>query len=299
MKKTEGQKNLKIALLQISPCGSTEENLRKGLHYCRKAKEAGADLALFPEMWSNGYRIYGRPFAEWKKDAVPCDGEFVDAFGNAAKALHLAIAVTYLERYGDRPRNTMTLFDRFGTRKLTYAKVHTCDFDAERHLTAGESFDTTVLDTSAGKVEVGAMICFDREFPESARILMLKGAEIILVPNACPLEINRLSQLRGRAFENMTAIATCNYPSGVPDCNGNSCVFDGVAYLPESPQPRDMCVLQADGTEGIYVAELELTRLRRYRENEVHGNAFRRPRLYGALTDETTKPPFVRTDRRR
>ncbi len=52
------------------------------------------------------------------------------------------------------------------------------------------------------------MICFDREFPESARILMLKGAELILVPNACPMEINRLSQLRGRAFENMIAVAT-------------------------------------------------------------------------------------------
>ena len=50
------------------------------------------------------------------------------------------------------------------------------------------------------------MICFDREFPESARILMLKGAEIILVPNACPMEINRISQLRARAFENMLGL---------------------------------------------------------------------------------------------
>ena len=61
------------------------------------------------------------------------------------------------------------------------------------------------------------MICFDRAQPESARILMLKGAELILVPNACPMEINSLAQLRGRACENMLAIATCNYPAGVPD----------------------------------------------------------------------------------
>ena len=45
-----------------------------------------------------------------------------------------------------------------------------------------------------GEVKVGAMICYDREFPESARIMMLKGAELILVPNACPMEINRLSR---------------------------------------------------------------------------------------------------------
>jgi predicted amidohydrolase len=42
------------------------------------------------------------------------------------------------------------------------------------------------------------MICFDREFPESARILMLKGAELILTPNSCPLEENRIGQFRTR-----------------------------------------------------------------------------------------------------
>ena len=109
----------------------------------------------------------------------------------------------------------------------------------------------TALDTACGTVQVGAMICFDREFPESARILMLKGAELILVPNACPMEINRLSQLRGRAYENMLAIATCNYPETVPDCNGGSSVFDGVAYLPEEEHSRDTCILQAGGQEGI------------------------------------------------
>ena len=70
----------------------------------------------------------------------------------------------------------------------------------EANLTPGEDFYVTTLDTEAGEVQVGAMICYDREFPESARILMLKGAELILVPNACPMEINRLSQLRGRAY---------------------------------------------------------------------------------------------------
>ena len=96
-----------------------------------------------------------------------------------------------------------------------------------------------MLDTAVGPVRVGAMICFDREFPESARILMLNGAELILVPNACPMEINRLAQLRARAYENMTAIATCNYPDSMPGCNGNSTVFDSVAYLPDGPGETD------------------------------------------------------------
>ena len=53
-----------------------------------------------------------------------------------------------------------------------------------------------------------------------------------------------------------------NYPEAVPDCNGGSSVFDGVAYLPELDGSRDMCILQADEKEGIYVAELDLDKLR-------------------------------------
>ena len=285
---------LKIALLQIAPCKTLEENLEKGIVCCRKAKERGADIALFPEMWSNGYNIYGRHFDEWKAEAISADSDFINTFGETAKELDMAVGITLLEKYENAPRNSLVLFDRFGKKKFVYAKVHTCDFDVERNLTPGDDFYVTTLDTAIGDVKVGAMICYDREFPESARILMLKGAELILVPNACPMEINRLSQLRGRAYENMIAIATCNYPETVPDCNGGSSVFDGVAYLPELPESRDTCILQADGKEGIYIAELNLEQLRNYRKREVHGNAYRHPKKYGLLTDTKISEPFVR-----
>lgn len=289
---------LRIALLQIAPCGSLEENLEKGIQYCRQAKEMGADIALFPEMWSNGYHIYNRPVQDWIDEAIPADGRFVKSFGALAKELHMAIGITLLEKYENAPRNTLILFDRFGEEKFVYAKVHTCDFDVERNLTPGEDFYVATLDTACGEVKIGGMICYDREFPESARILMLKNAELILVPNACPMEINRLSQLRARAYENMLAIATCNYPASVPDCNGGSSVFDGMAYLPEQTDARDTCILQAGGEEGIYIAKLDLKKLREYREAEVHGNAYRHPKKYGLLVQTDIKEPFVRADYR-
>lgn len=291
---------LKIALLQIAPCGSLEANLEKGKRACREAAQKGADIALFPEMWSCGYDIYDRPPEVWKRDAISADSAFVRDFGELARELQMAIGITFLEKFGAaNPRNSLALFDCFGERRLAYSKVHTCDFGAERELSAGEDFYTAALHTAVGEVKVGAMICYDREFPESARILMLKGAELILVPNACPMEINRLSQLRGRAYENMTAIATCNYPETVPDCNGNSSVFDGVAYLPELSGSRDTCLLQAGGAEGVYIAELDPEMLREYRKTEVHGNAYRRPEKYGLLIDEAIAPPFCRDDRRK
>lgn len=288
---------LKVALLQIMPGGSLQENLEKGLAACRKAKEMGADIALFPEMWSDGYLI-PEDAEELNSLAVSADDTFVTSFGSLAEELNMAIAVTLLERWQPLPRNTVVLFDRHGSRVLTYAKVHTCDFGDECRLTPGDEFFVTDLDTAQGPVKVGAMICYDREFPESARILMLKGAELILVPNACPMEINRLSQLRGRAYENMVGIATCNYPAEQPDCNGHSSAFDGVAYLPELPESRDTCILEAGGEEGIYLAEFDMDMIREYRKNEVHGNAYRHPKKYHALIEEEIREPFIRSDYR-
>lgn len=289
---------LKIALLQITPCGCLDANFEKGKSACKEAAANGADIAFFPEMWSCGYDIYSRTAEVWKRDAISAESPFVNGFGELSHELKIAVGITFLEKCGNSPRNTLVLFDRHGERRLTYSKVHTCDFGVERELAPGDDFYVSTLDTAAGDVRVGAMICYDREFPESARILMLKGAELILVPNACPMEQNRLSQLRARAYENMTAVATCNYPDTVPDCNGGSSVFDGVAYLPELSESRDTCLLQANGTEGVYIAELDLDQLRGYRECEVHGNAYRRPEKYSLLVDNVIKPPFVRSDRR-
>lgn len=289
---------LKIALLQILPGNTLEANLQKGFAACRKAKKLGADIALFPEMWSSGYTIL-KNIEELKAAAIPADSEFVMEFGRLAAELDMAIGITFLEKYEPLPRNTVILFNRQGKEQLTYAKVHTCDFGEECRLMAGDDFFVTDLDTAIGPVKVGAMICYDREFPESARILMLKGAEIVLVPNACPMEMNRLSQLRSRSYENMIGIATCNYPEGQPDCNGHSSAFDGVAYLPDRPKSRDTCIMEADGEQDIYVAEFDMDMLRTYRKNEIHGNAYRHPQKYSLLTEEKVNEPFIRSDYRK
>ena len=165
--------HLKIALLQIAPAGNLEGNLDKGIKYCRKAKEMGADIALFPEMYSNGYDIYNRPATEWVKDAITLESNFVQSFGKLAKELEMAIGITLLKECPTGPENTFVLFNRHGKRVLVYSKVHTCDFSVEKHLTPGDDFFVTELDTAIGVVKIGAMICYDREFPESARILML------------------------------------------------------------------------------------------------------------------------------
>lgn len=291
-------KNLRVALLQIFPGDTLDQNLHKGFDCCRKAKEMGADIALFPEMWSIGYRLPKKK-DELISQALSANSDFISAFGALSKELDMSIGVTFLEAHEPLPRNTLCLFDRFGKQVLTYAKVHTCDFDDECRLTAGDDFYVVDLETAQGTVKIGAMICYDREFPESARILMLKGAEIILVPNACPMEINRISQLRARAYENMVGIATVNYPAGQPDCNGRSTAFDGIAYKPSAQGSRDTLILEAGEQEGIYLADFPIDEIREYRLREVHGNAYRHPRKYSLLVSDIIEEPFIRRDYRK
>lgn len=291
--------SLKVALLQLLPGSSLQENLNIGVEACRKAKTMGADIALFPEMWSTGYSV-PKTAEERTRASVSAESPFVQRFSELARELNMAVGITALEAYEPLPRNTLFLFDRFGRLILHYAKVHTCDFSArERALTPGDDFYVADLDTESGIVKVGAMICFHREQPESARILMLKGAEIILVPNACPMEINRLSQLRTRAYENMVGIATVNYPFGHPDCNGHSTAFDGIAYKSGEDGSHDSLIVEAGQREGIFLADFPLEELRDYRQREIHGNAYRQPRKYGLLLSENVEEPFIRADARR
>ncbi|MBO6158660.1 MAG: HD domain-containing protein [Firmicutes bacterium] len=298
---------IKLAFLQILPEKLSENpqqdqaffaaQLRKSELAVQKAKELKADICLFPEMWSIGYQIPKDP-KRLQSLAMKADSEWMRAFGQMAEKYEIAIAVSFLQMTPEGPKNSVILYDRYGRPKYDYSKVHTCDFSDEASLARGDSFPVVKLDTEKGSVNVGSMICFDREFPESARILMLKGAELVLVPNACPMEINRLSGLRTRANENMMAIATCNYPEGKPDCNGHSTLFDGVMYTPESTGSLDTLQMETGGAEGIYAVSLDLDKLRDYRAYEVHGNAYRRPSLYSLLLREEIREPFIRKDRR-
>ena len=292
---------IRVALLQMAAGGSDQDaNEAKGAEYCRRASDLGADIALFPEMWNIGHTPCppdeeGRN--RWQAQAIAPDDGFIAHFKELAKELRMAIALTYLERWDGAPRNSVSIIDRHGEILMTYAKVHTCDFSMEAACTPGDDFCVCTLDTDKGDVKIGAMICFDREFPESARVLMLKGAELILTPNACTLDDGRIGQFRARAFENMTGVAMANYAA--PQHNGRSIAFDAVSFDEIDGEARDTLIIEAGEGEGVYLAAFDLDKLRAYRERESWGNAFRKPRSYGILSSPDVEPPFVRKSARR
>ena len=145
----------RIALLQLLPEKTLMGQLDKGRAACVKAKEMGADLALFPEMWSDGYSLPQNSF-ELEALSLSRDCKFITAFEKLASELQMAIGITFLEKHEPKPLNSFLLFDRNGTELLHYSKVHTCDFDLEKVLSSGDNFYVSEhVDVDAtGKVPV-------------------------------------------------------------------------------------------------------------------------------------------------
>lgn len=160
---------------------------------------------------------------------------------------------------------------------MKYSKVHTCDFDWERYLESGQEFKVCEFDG----IKCGIMICYDREYPESARELMLQGAEIILHPNCCGGMEPRLKELSVRAMENMVGIAMANPPS---DDGGRSCAFHPMVW-DENGETLDNTIIVVDKHyEGIIYAEFDMDAIRKHRQREDLGK-FRKPGAYRHLTE--------------
>lgn len=286
----------KVAILQLNAINNMDNSLKKGIIACRKAKELGADIAVFPEMWNIGYEMpeNDEDLGDWINKSIYENNNYLLTFKKLAKELNMAISITFLEKTKDLPKNSVIIYDRFGNKILKYSKVHTVDFKMEKYMTPGNDFYVGELDYVKGKLNIGSMICYDREFPESSRILMIKGTEIILVPNACFMSKIRLEQLKIRAYENMVGIVTVNYT----DYGGRSSAFSPIVR-DENKKELNSEILIMDENESIQIVEFNMDEIRNYREHGTWGDSYRKPFLYEYISQEHVKEPFIRMDARR
>lgn len=274
---------LKIAVLQKR---SLDRQYEKStgiiIEKMEEAAENQTDILLLPEVFLTGYEL---PMTN--EEAVSEDSPYIRQVCDAAKRLHLGVVLTAMTKGMEKPQNSAFVINKDGEILMKYSKVHTCDFADEACLESGDEF--CVCDFHGTKL--GIMICYDREYPESARVLMMKGAEIILVPNDCGAMRPRLNALSTRAYENMVGIAMAN-PNG--ENAGNSCAFSPVCW-DENGYCVDNVLLMADDlTEGLFYAEFDMDVIRTYREHEMMGNTFRKVKAYGELLCEKVGYPFIR-----
>jgi predicted amidohydrolase len=168
--------------------------------YAHDAANQGASLVMTCEGFLDGY-VSNPSFAP---DATrerllavgePKDGPWLNRVAELARELTLYIAIGFAERRGGESLNSLALFSRSGKMVLHYSKTHT---KGEPFTTPGDALP--VASTDLGKV--GALICYDRHFPEVPRILALKGAQMLLIPAYGTDGERNEALLRTRAWEN-------------------------------------------------------------------------------------------------
>ena len=183
------------------------ENLRRALAWMDEAAGHGASLLLLPEMFLTGYLVRDR-LAELT-EALP-DGPAVTALRNRAQARSLALIVGMPVENpdGGRPYNAMVMIDRDGSIPAVACKTHMFGGE-EKMFTPGDSLKA--FDTTLGRM--GILVCYDGEFPETARTLALDGAKLIChcAANMTPYEDYHPVYMRARAMENCVYTLYCNY----------------------------------------------------------------------------------------
>lgn len=273
----------KVAILQMrSAVRDKAGNTKTIISKMEEAAKEGADILLIPECFLTGYVM---PIEN--SEALADDDESIIEISKAAKELGVGVVVTTFTKGQNKPQNSAFVIDKNGDILMKYSKVHTCDFADEKCLESGNEFK--VCDFHG--IKLGIMICYDREYPESARVLMMKGAEIILVPNDCGSMKPRLQALSTRAYENMVGVAMAN-PNG--EDAGCSCAYSPICWDENGKCVENTILLADETTEGLYYADFDMDKIRWYRTDEMMGNTFRKVKAYGELLNGEIGYPFVR-----
>lgn len=203
-----------LALFQgIAINKDVKANLSKMREQTLNAKEAGANIIIFPELFLSGYLLKAD---DMKAAAQEKDGAAFKELAALAVETGVAILYGYSEKVTTDSDsiyyNSAQLINKEGQSILNHRKIHLWIDDAgwEKVFTPAEKFSEVV---ECCGFKIGVLICFDVEFPESVRTLVLRGANLILTPTA--VSENWTKELVGyiipaRAYENRVSIAYVN-----------------------------------------------------------------------------------------
>ena len=215
---------LNVAVVQLAASLDPAEN-REALGVVGRVCSATPkpDLVVFPEAVMRDFGS-GADVSEFAEDL---DGPFVKRLTELAGDHEVTLVAGMFERSGDpaRPYNTLVVVDGSGIR-ASYRKIHLYDsfgYKESDRLLAG-ALEPVVVDVAG--LKVGLMTCYDLRFPELARMLVDRGAELLVVPAAWvagPLKIDHWrTLLKARAIENTVYVAAAAQPG--PRYTGHSMV---------------------------------------------------------------------------
>ena len=254
--------------------GDPDHNLERSLHFVRRAATEGADLVLLPELANSGCDLGSRVHALGLAEEIP-GGPTVRAWREAAEASGVCVVGGLLEREADDLHNSAVILGSGEAGR--YRKTHL--WAREKSL-YDPGRELPVFDTPLGRI--GLLICYDAWFPEAARTLALKGAQMICVPSNAPDDWVPERQRRGDlTMLNVHCIAAANAnrvfvaaANRVEDGYlGRSCVADVTGGV---------LALAGAAEEAIISAEIDVERARREKRltDASHALGDRNPAVY-------------------
>lgn len=271
---------LTVAAAQMtSVVGDRDANLKKAADAVAVAAGRGAQLVVLPELFAYDYVSFSNTDVKLFERAEPLDGPTVRAMRDLARQHRVWLVPSVFEReLAGVCYDTAVLVNPLGEIAGTYRKTHIALLSSPE--SGKEKFffkpgnKLPVFDTPFGKL--GILICYDRGFPEAWRVLVLKGAEIIVVPITTTDEDGFAEMARTRCFENGVFGVFVNR-CGMEDWKR----FFGGSLI---AGPRGQVLAQAGEAETVLVAQcdldsIEATRLRMPYLKD------RRPELYGPVAD--------------
>ncbi len=262
----------KVGFIQNNPVfGKVEENVERAL---KMASEVEADLLVLPELFNTGYLFLSKE--EVRKLSEDLDGYTIKRLSEYAKETSTAIVAGFAERSDSKIYNSAVIIDETGDVKGTYRKAHL--FYEEKLFF--EPGDTGFNVYGLAGMNVGIMICYDWRFPEVARTLALKGAQVIAHPSNLVLPFAPTVDL-ARAIENGVFVILADR-SGREERGGKSYEYEGRSLIVD---PRMNVLAQAPKEgEHVMVVEIDPSKADNKEINELN-DIFRdrRPSLYEDL----------------
>lgn len=173
-----------VAAIQMQMTESLEENIKKADKMVREAASKGANIILLPELFERPYFCQERRYEYYEYAKSVEENDAVKHFKELAKELHVVLPISFYERDGYVLYNSIAMIDTDGKVLGVYRKTHIPDdhfYQEKFYFTPGNT-GYKVWNTEFGKIGVG--ICWDQWFPEPARSMASKGAEILLYPTA-------------------------------------------------------------------------------------------------------------------
>lgn len=175
---------MKIALVQQHSTKNKKENIERGLKAVEKAASEGAELIAFPEL---SFDFFFPQYSDYKEAinyAEPIPGPTTDLFCRKANELKILLIINLFEKDGEKTYDTSVIINERGEIIGKTRMVHIIEapYFHEKHYYSPGNLGAGVFQTKLGKI--GIAVCYDRHFPEYMRALALKGAELVIVPQA-------------------------------------------------------------------------------------------------------------------